>query len=128
MDTVRTGVFVLCALLAPVSCADVFFTDPVICYFLDGFLMIYCIAATALFFREKFSKIPPVEDVEEIGGIYQELERPAEADPYQVLQPSKGRKKAGKKKAKQNHTQQGDQDPYESLSPRLPVPPARHPN
>ncbi|XP_037542119.1 growth hormone-regulated TBC protein 1-A-like [Nematolebias whitei] len=34
---------------------QVFFTDPVICYFLDAFLMVYCIAATALFFREKVS-------------------------------------------------------------------------
>ncbi|XP_072252889.1 CD247 antigen like, partial [Leuresthes tenuis] len=93
MDSVRTGVFVFCALLAPVSCSDVFFTDPVICYFLDGFLMVYCIAATALFFREKFSKVPPVENVQEDnGGIYQELESPADVE-YQVLniQPPRGR-------------------------------------
>ncbi|CAG5865743.1 unnamed protein product [Menidia menidia] len=120
MDTLRTGVFLLCGLLVPASCADVFFTDPVICYFLDAFLMVYCIAATALFFREKFSKIPPVEDLEEDdGGVYQELERPADPSPYQVLQPPKGRKKGGrKKKSPQNRAQQEEQDPYESLSPR----------
>ncbi|XP_041858617.1 CD247 antigen like isoform X2 [Melanotaenia boesemani] len=117
MDThKRTGALVLFVLLVPVSCQEVFFTDPVICYFLDAFLMVYCVVATALFFREKFSNMPPVVESDEKGGIYQELERPMDADPYQVLEPSKGRKKAGRKKKAKNHTEQRDQDPYELLN------------
>uniref|UniRef100_A0A3B5MLI7 CKLF-like MARVEL transmembrane domain containing 6 n=1 Tax=Xiphophorus couchianus TaxID=32473 RepID=A0A3B5MLI7_9TELE len=53
-----------------VSSAETFFTDPVICYFLDAFLMVYCIAATALFFREKvsFSKGGPHFRADEVKG------------------------------------------------------------
>ncbi|XP_028249844.1 T-cell surface glycoprotein CD3 zeta chain-like isoform X2 [Parambassis ranga] len=99
-----TGVLVLFVLLVPVSCAESFFTEPIICYFLDAFLMVYCIIFTALFFKEKFANMPPVV-VPEDTAIYQELERPADADPYQVLEPSKRRKKAGKKKKPENQTQ-----------------------
>ncbi|XP_061578943.1 T-cell surface glycoprotein CD3 zeta chain-like [Cololabis saira] len=92
MDTLRTGelvLLVLLVLLGPVSCRDNFFTEPVICYFLDGFLFIYCITATALFFREKFSFIPAEEGTAgEKEGIYQELERPGN-DVYQVLDQKK---------------------------------------
>ncbi|KAI3355831.1 hypothetical protein L3Q82_004391 [Scortum barcoo] len=92
MDALRTAVFVLFVLPAPVSCnAETFFTEPVICYVLDGFLIVYCIIATVFLFREK-------DKEEENGAIYQELERPKDADPYQVLEPSKKKKKAGKKK------------------------------
>uniref|UniRef100_A0A3B4A8Y0 Uncharacterized protein n=1 Tax=Periophthalmus magnuspinnatus TaxID=409849 RepID=A0A3B4A8Y0_9GOBI len=51
-------------------------SDPMICYILDGVLIIYCIVATALFFREKvnymnkyFSPYPNNQDPS--GGIYQ---------------------------------------------------------
>ncbi|XP_074551648.1 T-cell surface glycoprotein CD3 zeta chain-like [Halichoeres trimaculatus] len=79
-----------------------FFRDPTVCYILDGVLVVYAIIATALFFREKFSCIPPavVEQPEENGRIYQELDRPRDADPYQVLEPTKRKKKAAKKKKK----------------------------
>uniref|UniRef100_A0A8D0CZA1 Uncharacterized protein n=1 Tax=Sander lucioperca TaxID=283035 RepID=A0A8D0CZA1_SANLU len=47
-----------------VSCVcstGIFFTEPVICYYLDGILILYCIFATVLFFREKvFSLMPPI--------------------------------------------------------------------
>ncbi|TNN60900.1 T-cell surface glycoprotein CD3 zeta chain [Liparis tanakae] len=66
-----------------------FFSDPVICYFLDSILMVYCIVATALFFREKFSNIAIAEP---------ELQKVKDADVYQVLKPPKGKKKAAKKK------------------------------
>ncbi|XP_035533190.1 T-cell surface glycoprotein CD3 zeta chain-like isoform X2 [Morone saxatilis] len=125
MDALRTGVFVLFALLVPGSCKDAFFTEPVTCYFLDGILIIYCIIATALYFREKFSYIPvAVSASEENGGIYQELDRPKDSDPYQVLEPLK-KKKAGKKKKAKPSPAQGDKDPYESLmtSPSAPPPP-----
>ncbi|XP_063353080.1 T-cell surface glycoprotein CD3 zeta chain-like [Pelmatolapia mariae] len=122
MDTLRKGVFALSVLAVPVSCSDNFFTEPVICYFLDGFLIIYCIIVTGFFFREKFSKGPSVGVTEE-NGIYQELERPKDADPYEVLDPSKRKKKAGKKKKPETA-----RDPFESLipstsSPPRPVPP-----
>ncbi|XP_015253667.1 T-cell surface glycoprotein CD3 zeta chain-like [Cyprinodon tularosa] len=102
MDALITGVVVLFSLFMPVRCSDGFFTDPVICYFLDAFLMVYCIAVTALFFREKFSKMkfaPP--ESEDKGGIYQELERP-DADPYQQIHPKKAKKKTDKKRPKGN--------------------------
>uniref|UniRef100_A0A3Q1ESK5 CD247 molecule n=1 Tax=Acanthochromis polyacanthus TaxID=80966 RepID=A0A3Q1ESK5_9TELE len=112
MDALRTGVFVLFLLPAPVSCS-VFsaFSHPVICYFLDAFLLVYCIVATALFFREKFSDLPSDAKPESNGDIYQELERPTDADPYQVLEPSRKKRKAGKKKPGSNR------DPYECLTP-----------
>ncbi|XP_047456209.1 uncharacterized protein LOC125017304 isoform X1 [Mugil cephalus] len=90
MDTPRAGVFVLFVLVVPVSCEG-FFTGPVVCYFLDAFLMLYCIVATALFFREKFSVRFTIDQPDDIGGIYQELERPGDDDAYQVLETSRGR-------------------------------------
>ncbi|XP_038576735.1 T-cell surface glycoprotein CD3 zeta chain-like isoform X2 [Micropterus salmoides] len=118
MDALRTGVFVLFVLLEPVSCKEVFFTAPVICYFLDGILMIYCIVATVFFFREKYFYNPPlaVGVSAENGAIYQELDRPKDADPYQMLEPVKGKKKAGKKiKPELTLDSERDKDPYESL-------------
>ncbi|XP_051260917.1 CD247 antigen like [Dicentrarchus labrax] len=124
MDAQRTGVFVLFVLLVPGSCKDAFFTEPVTCYFLDGILIIYCIIATAFYYREKFSYVPPVADAsEENGGIYQELERPKDADPYQVLEPLKKKKKAVKKKKAKPTEAQGDKDPYESLITGTSAPP-----
>ncbi|XP_035507455.1 CD247 antigen like isoform X2 [Scophthalmus maximus] len=80
---------------------DAFWTEPAICYVLDGILLIYCIVATVLLFREKFSS-EPAEVVEDKSCIYQELERPKDADPYEILEPSKRKQKAGKKKKAQS--------------------------
>ncbi|XP_034418347.1 CD247 antigen like isoform X2 [Cyclopterus lumpus] len=74
---------------------ETFFRDPVICYFLDSILIVYCIVATALFFREKFSHIREPEDND---CIYQELQTLKDADIYHEIKPSKGKKKAAKKK------------------------------
>ncbi|GLD52011.1 T-cell surface glycoprotein CD3 zeta chain-like protein [Lates japonicus] len=125
MEKLRAGVFMLFVLLEPVSCTKGFFTEPIICYFLDGILIIYCIVATAFFFKEKFSHIPSAADPvsENDGGIYQELERPMDADPYQVLEPSKKKKKAGKKKRSESTNQPEETDPYESLITSAPPPP-----
>ncbi|XP_034431011.1 T-cell surface glycoprotein CD3 zeta chain-like [Hippoglossus hippoglossus] len=95
----RIGVFLLFLLLVPVSCrgsVDIMITEPVVCFFLDGILIIYCIVVTALFFKEKLS-IEPVEP-EVNGRIYEELRRPMDADPYAMLEPSKRRKRAKKRK------------------------------
>ncbi|XP_076602519.1 uncharacterized protein LOC143330145 [Chaetodon auriga] len=119
MEVLRTGVFVLFVLLVPVSCKEVFFTEPITCYFLDGILIIYCIIATAFYFREKLY-VPSVaaELCEHKEGIYQELERPVDTDPYQVLEPSKRKKKTGKKKKSESaQAEETDKDPYESLPP-----------
>lgn len=132
MDALRTSVFVLFVLPGPVSCtAETFFTEPVICYFLDGFLMLYCIIATVFLFKEKFSSIPPVDagasdKPEENGGIYQELDRPKDADQYQALEPSKKKKKAvKKKKAAPAPVQEGET--YETLVPMDTVAPPLSP-
>uniref|UniRef100_A0A3B4ZQB2 Uncharacterized protein n=1 Tax=Stegastes partitus TaxID=144197 RepID=A0A3B4ZQB2_9TELE len=60
----------------------------------DMFLLLYCIAITSLLFREKVSYSKRTQGylsghLESNSQIYQELERPMDADPYQVLQPSK---------------------------------------
>ncbi|XP_026150860.1 T-cell surface glycoprotein CD3 zeta chain-like [Mastacembelus armatus] len=127
MDKLRTGVFVvLFVLVLPASCEESFFTDPVICYFLDGILVVYSISVTALYFREKFSSSPPAvsNNEEDKGGIYQELERPKDADPYQELKPTKKKKKAAKKN-KSKAAQPEDNNECLNLS-RLPPSPSPH--
>ncbi|XP_056282072.1 CD247 antigen like isoform X2 [Pseudoliparis swirei] len=76
---------------------ETFFSDPVICYFLDSILIVYCIVATLLFFREKFSHIP-IAEPEDNDCLYQELQKLKDADLYQVLEHPKRKKKAAKKK------------------------------
>ncbi|KAG7238792.1 hypothetical protein INR49_030336 [Caranx melampygus] len=99
MDKPSLSVFTLFTFLVPVSCIEGFFAEPVICYFLDGILIFYCVVATVLFFREKFPRKPYVAVGESVeNGIYQELERPKDADPYEVLEPTKRKKKAANKK------------------------------
>uniref|UniRef100_A0A3B4G8J5 Uncharacterized protein n=1 Tax=Pundamilia nyererei TaxID=303518 RepID=A0A3B4G8J5_9CICH len=53
-----------------VCSADNFFTEPVICYFLDGFLIIYCIIVTGLFFREKVSYSKPFFFNSYVGFVF----------------------------------------------------------
>ncbi|KAM9343368.1 T-cell surface glycoprotein CD3 zeta chain-like [Pholidichthys leucotaenia] len=118
MGALRTGAFVVFVLLQPVCCSEVFFTDPVLCYILDGFLVVYCIIATALFFREKFYGPKSTKECES-NGIYQELERPKDADPYQVLE----KKKKAPKKKKPVVKPAQEKDTYESLSPTSPSAP-----
>ncbi|XP_037646644.1 T-cell surface glycoprotein CD3 zeta chain-like isoform X2 [Sebastes umbrosus] len=109
--------------------AEIFFTDPVVCYFLDAFLIVYCLIATMLFFREKFVNMPKaVDGASGDGGIYQELERPKDADPYEVLEPSKAKKKPGRKKKSEStrEAEEGNKEPSESLilNGSDPTPPA----
>uniref|UniRef100_UPI0037E8A0C0 CD247 antigen like n=1 Tax=Semicossyphus pulcher TaxID=241346 RepID=UPI0037E8A0C0 len=108
---------------------ETFFSEPFLCCILDGVLITYCLVATAFFFREKFSCPPPVpvDAHEENGCIYQELERPRDADPYQVLEPSKRKKKAAKKKKPASGAAEGrDENHHEFLVPQgssSPLPP-----
>ncbi|XP_026231473.1 CD247 antigen like isoform X3 [Anabas testudineus] len=89
--------------------------------------MIYCIVATALYFREKFSHLPAevlaASTQDDKGAIYQELERPKDADPYQVLEPLKKKKRPGKKKKSQADERGDDRDRYESVDPGSAAPP-----
>ncbi|XP_034042230.1 T-cell surface glycoprotein CD3 zeta chain-like [Thalassophryne amazonica] len=123
MASLRISVLVLAVLILPVSTSTdrYYVTDPITCYILDGVLIIYCIAATALYIREKIKNLPPLYDTEphkEDAGIYQDLNRPKDADPYQVLQ-SKG--KAGKKKkSKSREPKDKEKDAYETLMPISP--------
>nr|XP_040057132.1 CD247 antigen like isoform X1 [Gasterosteus aculeatus aculeatus] len=96
MGAMRTGVLVLFGLLVPVASTETLFTDPVICYFLDSILVVYCLVATALFFREKFIYPRYVEGSGD-NAIYQELQRTEDIDTYQEIQQSKGKKKKKKK-------------------------------
>ncbi|XP_060909357.1 CD247 antigen like [Labrus mixtus] len=104
--------------------AETFFSNPTFCYLLDGILVVYCLIATAFFFREKFSPLPSaaVGAPEEIELIYQELDRTRDADPYELLDPLK-RKVTKKKKPKPTQDQQRDTDPYESLTTQDSAPP-----
>uniref|UniRef100_A0AAQ4R7Y0 T-cell surface glycoprotein CD3 zeta chain n=1 Tax=Gasterosteus aculeatus aculeatus TaxID=481459 RepID=A0AAQ4R7Y0_GASAC len=90
MGAMRTGVLVLFGLLVPVASTETLFTDPVICYFLDSILVVYCLVATALFFREKFIYPRYVEGSGD-NAIYQELQRTEDIDTYQEIQQSKGK-------------------------------------
>ncbi|TMS06688.1 hypothetical protein E3U43_016447 [Larimichthys crocea] len=136
--------------MIPLSYADEFFTNPITCYVLDCILILYCLVATAFYFREKFSDLAPEAvaapennaDVYQVRGSdhtmfssaaaaplsvhdfmfpLQELERPKDTDPYQVLSPTK-RKKRKKKRSTATSAQETDRDPYESLT-LTPVPP-----
>ncbi|KAM6954900.1 uncharacterized protein PEZ65_008129 [Lycodopsis pacificus] len=128
MDALRTSLFVLFVLLVPVSSYEIVYTNPRICYILDSILIVYCIVATVLFFREKFY-IPPVGRTED-DCIYQELERAKDTDPYQELELSKVNKKAAKKKNKSGSAQAvvRDPDPFESLNPSGTAPPPLSPH
>lgn len=62
-----------------ISCTEASMAEPFICYILDGILLIYCIAATAIFFREKFSHVltkaqdPTNHLTSDADGDYEEL-------------------------------------------------------
>ncbi|XP_068185008.1 T-cell surface glycoprotein CD3 zeta chain-like [Antennarius striatus] len=119
MGGLRTSLFVLLVLVLPVSGDEVFFTEPVTCYFLDGVLIIYCIFATALYFREKFFYVPSAEAEFPVktGGLYQELLRPSGADPYTVLETPK---------RKSPHPNRTDEDAHESPGTSAPPPLSYH--
>ncbi|XP_071395355.1 CD247 antigen like isoform X2 [Centroberyx affinis] len=133
MDTLRTSVFVLFVLSLLVSSTEAYLTEPVICYILDGFLVLYCIIATALLLREKFSNLQSeavgdsaCQKQEANDAIYQDLQIPEGTDAYQVIE-TKGRIQARKKKNTQVNeslpAEGRDKDAYESLMPRASAPP-----
>ncbi|XP_067083821.1 CD247 antigen like isoform X1 [Osmerus mordax] len=118
------AVFVL---LQRVSSAEASLSTPVTCYILDGFLLLYCIVFTGLFFREKLlhSTFPsnvasntdndangnyeeqnladpssgaiPKRRQEEGDRTYQTL-GDVESDPYQMIESTKTKSRARKVK------------------------------
>ncbi|XP_029980797.1 T-cell surface glycoprotein CD3 zeta chain [Sphaeramia orbicularis] len=111
MGPLWAGVLVLILNFAP--CSGLVFKEPMVCYFLDGVLIVYCLIVTAFFLKEKFCS-PSTSTVAE--GIYQELNRPEDSDPYQVLDHTKQKNKGPKKKKREAASVQNrDADAYESL-------------
>ncbi|XP_059198280.1 T-cell surface glycoprotein CD3 zeta chain-like [Centropristis striata] len=117
MDKLSSGVFVLFVLLVPVSSTDIFLAEPMVCYFLDVILVVYCVVATGLYFREKFIIPTPAKATDDNGGIYQELDRAKDQDAYQVLEPTKAKKKVKKRKTESTSAEERDKDAYETLNP-----------
>ncbi|CAL1582075.1 unnamed protein product [Knipowitschia caucasica] len=121
MDCIKSALYVIFILLNPTSCYALSATDPMICYILDGVLITYCIIATALFFREKFShRGLTAEKTEPIGGIYQELGQSKTPDPYEVLQPSRKRQKRRKKSTATPSDSEKGQEPAPGTSSNFP--------
>uniref|UniRef100_A0A667Z0Y3 T-cell surface glycoprotein CD3 zeta chain n=1 Tax=Myripristis murdjan TaxID=586833 RepID=A0A667Z0Y3_9TELE len=100
--------------------AEAFLTEPVICYILDGFLVIYCLVITGFLFKEKVShraitgcssvyKTAVISKGVLHSGVQEvpceELQRPPGTDVYQVLE-TKGKVSNFqlKNKTKQNIT------------------------
>lgn len=71
MDLRKTGVLVILAVLFPSTEAAIGLNDPMLCYILDGVLLLYGLIVTALFFREKYFK--PKEVTSKEDGIYMGL-------------------------------------------------------
>ncbi|XP_067083830.1 CD247 antigen like isoform X2 [Osmerus mordax] len=93
------AVFVL---LQRVSSAEASLSTPVTCYILDGFLLLYCIVFTGLFFREKLLHSTFPSNVakrrqEEGDRTYQTL-GDVESDPYQMIESTKTKSRARKVK------------------------------
>ncbi|KAG9349641.1 hypothetical protein JZ751_028089 [Albula glossodonta] len=74
-----------------------------LCYILDGVLLLYGLIVTALFFRERFFKSKPITKEE---GIYMDLKQPA--DLYDDLM-HRGEGEGGATAARGNRRQDGNE-------------------
>lgn len=118
----RTAAMLVLLILVPSTEASL--SPPVVCYILDGFLLLYCIVFTALFFQQKlkskeasppsnmaagedptYEELPPASPSS--GAIpkrrqgatedtYQTLQSSTQEDSYQVLKGGKTRGQAHK--------------------------------
>ncbi|CAB1329029.1 unnamed protein product [Coregonus sp. 'balchen'] len=86
----RTGVVVLLKLVSSVEAS---MTEPVICYILDGILLLYCIITTALFFGAK--ELQPGANADDLENLRTDQQsaatrrkhkQEASSDTYQALQ------------------------------------------
>ncbi|XP_041699876.1 T-cell surface glycoprotein CD3 zeta chain isoform X1 [Coregonus clupeaformis] len=100
----RTGVVVMLKLVSSVEAS---MTEPVICYILDGILLLYCIITTALFFGAKLCKSSP-EPKED--STHAELQPGANADDLENLRTDQ-QSAATRRKRKQ----EASSDTYQAL-------------
>ncbi|KAJ8410517.1 hypothetical protein AAFF_G00194210 [Aldrovandia affinis] len=75
MNLRRTGVLVFLAVGVPTAEAGRGLNDPMLCYILDGVLLVYSLIVTGLYFREKFFK-PKANSKDD--NIYSGLSQPAQ--------------------------------------------------
>ncbi|XP_036396317.1 T-cell surface glycoprotein CD3 zeta chain-like [Megalops cyprinoides] len=84
MDLRRTGALVFLALVVPTAGSEPAnaLNNPMLCYILDGVLLVYGLVVTALFFRERFFKPAAVSTDDPVymglnkpGDQYEELRR-----------------------------------------------------
>lgn len=97
-----------------ISCTEASIAEPFICYILDGILLIYCIVATAFFFREKF-----YHDLNKVQDPTNHLTSHAESE-YEELNPDphsdpSKRKRRQKVTDPTYQTLQKTGDPYEVI-------------
>ncbi|XP_075053953.1 T-cell surface glycoprotein CD3 zeta chain [Mixophyes fleayi] len=91
--------------------AQVFgWTDPRICYILDGILFLYAIIITGLLFRERLMKKPPVTDAAMVEDSYDKLNYRTQ-DNYDVLNTGRG----GQKEKRGQKTMAQDKSHYAGL-------------
>ncbi|XP_063069914.1 T-cell surface glycoprotein CD3 zeta chain-like isoform X2 [Engraulis encrasicolus] len=96
-------------------------SDPVICYILDAFLLLYCIIFTALFFRQKFEQNPLVTEEENKetegegeGGTYEAVGTQINPEP----EPEPGPVRRQRGQAQQRAQPEATDDNYAALQHR----------
>ncbi|XP_064166119.1 T-cell surface glycoprotein CD3 zeta chain-like isoform X1 [Anguilla rostrata] len=109
MDLRWTGLLVVLAMAVPSAEAKIGLNDPMLCYILDGVLLLYGLVITGLFFRERYFK--PTKADSKDDGIYMGLNKAADA--YDVLRPS-GDAESGAG-ASRGKRRQGDDETYTPL-------------
>ncbi|CAB1346479.1 unnamed protein product [Coregonus sp. 'balchen'] len=110
----RTGVMLMLMLL---SSAEASLNEPVICYILDGVLILYSIITTVLFFKVKKHRQEASSDT------YQALQvKDDESDAYQVIK-SKGRTRKKDKAKKAQVLQDLSANTQTQTRPSAPPPP-----
>ncbi|XP_041723871.1 T-cell surface glycoprotein CD3 zeta chain-like [Coregonus clupeaformis] len=99
----RTGVMLMLMLL---SSAEASLNEPVICYILDGVLILYSIITTVLFFKVKWCQSVPEPEEE---STYAELLTGPIADDYEDLRTDQTAA------TRQKHRQEASSDTYQAL-------------
>ncbi|XP_018614427.1 T-cell surface glycoprotein CD3 zeta chain-like [Scleropages formosus] len=113
----RTGALAFLALAIPSTEASTALTDPKICYILDGFLLLYSIVITALFFKIRFGQ----RSANKEDSIYTDLNR--SPDTYDQLR-SPSDAEVGTMRGNQRRTddslytplQKDTEDPYRQIA------------
>ncbi|XP_066542253.1 CD247 antigen like isoform X2 [Hoplias malabaricus] len=85
-------------------------SDPVTCYILDAFLLLYCIIFTGLYFRIKFSRMR-TNSLPADEPVYEGLKTDEVNDEYQTLEPQSSQASGP---TRRNRAQQ-EESQYEAL-------------